>query len=122
MSRTRCMRGVDCELDSKFFWESLLFFSSSCPQLANLQADSDEKCHTCNFSIWFICSTSNSLQIYLQTWSRRFQEEMPVIGGRVCFRSGAPKGGDATIRTKYQILTRDTFGPKTNSAQNFNYL
>ena len=30
--------------------------------------------------------------------------------------------GDATIRTKYQIRTRDRFGPKTNSAQNFNYL
>ena len=30
--------------------------------------------------------------------------------------------GDATIRTKYQIRTRDTFGPNTNSAQNFNYL
>ena len=30
--------------------------------------------------------------------------------------------GDATIRTKYQIRTRDGFGPNTNSAQNFNYL
>ena len=29
---------------------------------------------------------------------------------------------DATIRTKYQIRTRDRFGPKTNSAQNLNYL
>ena len=29
---------------------------------------------------------------------------------------------DATNRTKYQIRTRDRFGPKTNSAQNFNYL
>ena len=32
------------------------------------------------------------------------------------------KYGDATIRTKYQIRTRDGFGPNTNSAQNFNYL
>ena len=30
--------------------------------------------------------------------------------------------GDATIRTKYQIRTRDRFGPKTNSAHNFSYL
>ena len=30
--------------------------------------------------------------------------------------------GDATIRTKYQIRTRDRFGPKTNSAQTFNYI
>ena len=29
--------------------------------------------------------------------------------------------GDATIRTKYQFRTKDRFGPKKNSAQNFNY-
>ena len=34
----------------------------------------------------------------------------------------SPCKGDATIRTKCQIRTRDRFGPKTNSAQNFNYL
>ena len=32
------------------------------------------------------------------------------------------KNGDGIIRTKYQIRTRDRFGPKTNSAQKFNYL
>ena len=32
------------------------------------------------------------------------------------------ENGDATARTKYQIRTRHRFGPKTNLAQNFNYL
>ena len=30
--------------------------------------------------------------------------------------------GDATIRTKYQIRTRDRFAPNTNSAQKIIYL
>ena len=31
------------------------------------------------------------------------------------------KIGDATVRTKYQIRTRDRFRPKKNLAQNYNY-
>ena len=60
------------------------------------------------------------IHLLIETSSNDNHQFEKFIGNLTQTQMTTGKNGDATIRSKYQIRTRERFGPKTNLAQNFN--